>query len=97
MSPLFFLCMLDAHQRLQGFRKLALFPLLLTKFSSFLKSACLFLVIFLKFIFNQKEKRDFIWARKFDFLLQKQSIFYSEKKSRSLKVSVPEFQKYKKK
>ena len=42
---------------LQGFRKLAVVTLLLTKFSIFLKSTCLLLAIFLKFIFNQKEKR----------------------------------------
>ena len=53
--------------------------LLLTKFSIFLKSTCLLLAIFLKFIFNQKEKRGFIWPETFNFLFQK-PYFYSEKK-----------------
>ena len=53
--------------------------LLLTRFSIFLKSTCLFLAIFLKFIFNQKEKRGFNWPKRFDLLFQKRSIFYSEK------------------
>ena len=82
---------------LQGFRKVAVFPLLLTKFSIFLMSTCLLLAIFLKFIFNQKEKRGFIWSKTFDFLFQKPSNFYSEKKSCSLEVAVLEFQKYRKK
>ena len=47
---------------LQVFRKLAVFPLLLTKFSIFLKSTCLLDAIFQKFIFNQKEKLRFIWS-----------------------------------
>ena len=85
MSPLFSFCILDAHQQLQGFRKFALFRLLLTKF---FKSTCLFLAIFLKFIFNQKEKRGFIWAKKFRFI-QKKELF--------LERSCSEFQKYKKK
>ena len=72
---------------LQGFRKLAVVTLLLTKFSIFLKSTCLLLAIFLKFIFNQKEKRGFIWSKTFDFLFQKPSNIYSEKKSCSLKVA----------
>ena len=73
---------------LQGFRKLAVFPLLLTKFSIFLKLMCLLLGIFLKFNFNQKEKRGFIWSKTFDFLLQKPLNIYSEKMSCSLKVVV---------
>ena len=35
------------------------------EFSIFLKSTCLLLVIFLKFIFNQKEKCCFIWPKTF--------------------------------
>ena len=73
---------------LQGFRKLAVFPLLLKKFSIFHKSMCLLLAIFLKFIFNQKEQRGFLWSETFDFLLQKSLNIYSEKKSCSLKVVV---------
>ena len=42
--------------------------------------------IFLKFIFNQKEKRGFIWSKTFDFLFQKPSNIYLEKKKCSLKV-----------
>ena len=72
---------------LKGFQKLAIFPLLLTKFSIFLMSTCLLLAIFLKFIFNQKEKRGFIWSKTFDFLFQKPANIYSEKKSCSLKVA----------
>ena len=72
----------------QAFRKLAVFPLLLTKFSIFLKLMCLLLGIFLKFNFNQKEKRGFIWSKTFDFLLQKPLNIYSEKMSCSLKVVV---------
>ena len=49
---------------------------------------CLLLAIFLKFIFNQKEKRGFLWSETFDFLLQKSLNIYSEKKSCSLKVVV---------
>ena len=55
--------------------------LLLTKFSIFLKSTCLLLAIFLKFIFNRKEMRGFNWHKAFGFLFQKHSIFYSEKTS----------------
>ena len=47
--------------------------------------------------FNQKEKRGFILSKTFDFLSQKPLNFYWEKKSCSLKVAVPEFQKYRKK
>ena len=47
--------------------------------------------------FNQKEKRGFILPKTFDFLFQKRLNFYWEKKSCSLKVAVPEFQKYRKK
>ena len=65
---------------LQGFRKVAVFPLVLTKSSIFLLSACLLLAIFLKFFFNQKEKRGFIWSKTFDFLFQEPSYYYSEKK-----------------
>ena len=71
---------------LQGFRKLAVFSLL-PLLSIFLKSTCLMLAIFLKFIFNLKEKRGFIWSKTFDFLFQKPSNIYSEKKSCSLKVA----------
>ena len=52
----------------QDFRKLAAFALLLTKFYIFLKSMCLLLANFLKFIFNQKEKHGFIWSKTFDFV-----------------------------
>ena len=58
-----------------------------TKIFIFLKSTCLLLAILLKFIFNQKEKRGFIWSKTFDFLFQKPSNIYSEKKSCSLKVA----------
>ena len=54
------------------------------------------IAIFLTFIFNQKEKRAFIWPKTFDFLFQKNSNIFL-KKICSLKISVPEFQKYKKK
>ena len=40
------------------------------EFSIFLKSTCFMLAIFLKFIFNQKDKRGFIWSKTFDFLFQ---------------------------
>ena len=55
------------------------------------------IVIFLRFIVNQKEKRGFIWSETFYFLFQKPSNFYLEKKSCSFKVAVFEFQKYRKK
>ena len=63
----------------------------------FLKTRCLFLAIFLKLTFNKKEKCRFIRPKTLDFLFQKPSNFYSEKKSYSLKVAVPEFQKHRKK
>ena len=63
---------------LQVFRKLAVFLLLLTKFSIFLKSTCLLHAIFLKFIFNENEKCGFIWPETFNFLLN--LIFIQEKK-----------------
>ena len=72
---------------LQVFRKLAVFPLRLTKFSIFLKSTCLLDAIFQKFIFNQKEKRGFIWSKTFSFLFQKPN-FYSEKKEKYLSIFV---------
>ena len=74
---------------LQVFLKLAFFPLsfdicsgwhlLITKFSIFLNSTCSLLAIFLKFTFNQKEKRGLVWSKVFDILFQKHLIFYSEK------------------
>ena len=54
---------------LQVFWKLAVFPLLLTKVSILLKSTCLLHAIFIKFIFDEKEKRRFIWSETFNFLL----------------------------
>ena len=54
---------------LQVFRKLAVFPLLLTKFSILLKLTCLLHAIFLRFVFSQKEKRGFIWFETFNFLV----------------------------
>ena len=54
---------------LQIFQKLAVFPLLLTRFSILLKSTGLLHVISVRFIFNQKEKRGFMWSETFNFLL----------------------------
>ena len=54
--------------------------LLLTKFSIFLRSKCFLLAIFLKFIFNQKEKYSFIWPKTSDLLLQKHLIYNLEKR-----------------
>ena len=45
----------------------------------------------LKFIFNQKDKRLFIWSKM--LLFQKHPIFYQKKRS-SLKIVAPEFQKF---
>ena len=53
-----------------------------TCFWIFLKSAFMLLAIFLKFIFNQKEKRGFIWPKTSDFLFQINSIIYLEKELR---------------
>ena len=64
---------------LQVVWKLAVFPLLVAKFSILLKSTCLLHAIFLRFIFNQKEKRGFIWSETFNFLLNL-LIFIHEKK-----------------
>ena len=64
---------------LQGFRKLAFFPLLPRKLFTFLKATCSLLVIFLKFVFNEKEKHGFIWDKTFNFSFQKRSTFCSEK------------------
>ena len=50
------------------------------EFPIFPKSTCLLLAIFLKFIFNQKGKRGFIWSKTFHFLFQKHSKFFSEKR-----------------
>ena len=85
---------------LQYFLKLAFFRLsfnisseqhlLPTKFSIFLKSACLLLVISLKFIFRQIEKHGFILPKTFNFLVQKHSNFYLLIKRRSLKIALPE-------
>ena len=55
------------------------------KFSIFLNSNWLLVAIFLRFAFNQKEKRDFIWPKTLDLLFQKDSIFYSEKRGVPLK------------
>ena len=41
------------------------------EFSTFLKSSCLLLAKFVKVIFNQKEKRGFVWPKMFDFLFLK--------------------------
>ena len=68
--PLYVRCSLTISKSLQGFRKLALSFTSLTKFSSFLKSTCLLLAVFLKPVLNQKEKHGFIWAKTFDFLFQ---------------------------
>ena len=103
ISPFFPFCMLHAHQRfLQDFLKLAFFLYLVihlqdniyfSKFSISLKSLCLKLAIFLKFIFKQKKKRGFIWPKTFDFLFQKHSNFYLEKELKE--VAVPEFKNIK--
>ena len=77
---------------LQCFLKLVFFPLsfdissgkhlILTKFSLFLKPTCLLLGIFLKFIFDHKEKHGFIWhktsffvSKTSDFLFRKKEVF----------------------
>ena len=60
---------------------------------AFLKSTCLLLAIFLKFIFNQKETRGFIWPKKFEFYFINNRIFI-QKKDLSLKVAVVEFKQY---
>ena len=54
--------------------------LLRTKFSIFLRSKCFLLAIFLKFIFNQKEKYGFIWPKTSDLSLQEYLIYNSEKR-----------------
>ena len=87
LFSLYIRCRSTILKFLQNFLKWALFPLsfdisseqylLLTKFSIFLKLTCLLLAIFLKFIFNQKEKRGFIWPKAFNFLFQKHTKFYS--------------------
>ena len=56
---------------------------------------CLLIAVFLKVIFNKKEKRGFIWPKTFDFLFQKPSNFYWEKIICSLKVFF--YHKYRKK
>ena len=78
------LCKLMILKFFQDFLKLAFFFNLLIYLSIFLKSTCLLLDIFLKFIFSQKEKYGFIWAKTVDFLFLKHSIFYPEKNSCSL-------------
>ena len=62
---------------LQDFRKLAVFSLLLTKFSIFLKSTCLLLAIFLKFVFSQKEsqKCSIFCLKNFEYLFRKKELF----------------------
>ena len=60
-------------------------------FSIFLKSTCLLLANL-----NQKEKRGFIWPKTFDFLTEKHSNFYSEKRGKRcfLKIPIPEFSSF---
>ena len=41
-----------------------------------------------KFVFNQKENRGFVWSKMLDFLFKKTSNIYSEKRSSSLEVAV---------
>ena len=65
---------------LQGFWKLAVFLLLLTKFTLFLKSTSFLLVNFPKLIFNQKKKSGFIWFKTFDILFQKLQTFIQKKR-----------------
>ena len=65
---------------LQVFWKLAVFPLLLTKLSILLKSTCLLHAIFLRFIFNQKEKCGFIWSETFSCFLINLPIFIQKKR-----------------
>ena len=79
----------------QDFLKLALFPFL-TCLSSiyFIYFISSLLKIFLKFIFNQKEKHSFIWAKSFNFLFQKNWVFYLDEKMCPLKIAVPEFSIY---
>ena len=55
------------------------------EFSIFLKSTCLLLAIFLKFIFNQKGKSGLIWI-KFSIFYFKNIRSFIKKKSCSLKV-----------
>ena len=52
---------------------------------------CLLLAVFLKVIFNQKEKRGFIWPKTFDFLFQKsilESIFFHKYRKKQLSILV---------
>ena len=53
------------------------------KVFNFPKSTCLLLAIFLKFIFNRKENRGFVWTKTFDFLFRKKRCF--------LKITFSEF------
>ena len=53
------------------------------KVFNFPKSTCLLLVLFLKFIFNQKENLGFVWPKTFDFLCRKKRCF--------LKITFSEF------
>ena len=98
LSPFFSLCVLDTHQQ---FTFLTIFPeisclsfifryifrIIFTsdKVFTFLKLTRLLLVIFLKFIINQKEKRGVYLARNFrvffisntfDFFIRKKEVFF---------------------
>ena len=86
--------MLESHQRFyssyKGFGNKCLF------FTSdkifYFSQVNVFIACHLSKIYLQLErKRGFIWSQTFDFLLQKPSNIYSEKKSCSLKVAVFNF------
>ena len=102
LFPLYFRCPPNILTALKDFKilPLAFFPLTfgissgkhlpLTKFSIFLKSTCLLRAIFLKFVFNQKEKRGFNCPKTFGFYF-KNIQFFIKKNRCSLKIVVPEF------
>ena len=58
----------------------AVFLLLLTKFTLFLKSTSFLLANFPKLIFNQKKKSGFIWFKAFDILFQILQTFIQKKR-----------------
>ena len=80
--PLYVRCPSTILKLSHDFLKLPLFPLSIdiSSGSIFLKSMCLLIAIFLKFIFNQKENCGFIWPKTFDLLLQKHLVYSSEKR-----------------
>ena len=95
LFPLYVRCPSTILKFLQDFLKLPLFSFIFRYIFWIIftsnKVFCFPEAIFLKFIFNQKENRGFIWPKLSSFYFKNIRFFLFRKKRCSLKIVVPEF------